>query len=295
METRAVLKEYKTYLHVERGLSPETVRAYLREITRYTAFLEDRRITALNCRTADVIEYLELRSAEGLDERTIARVLSSLRSFHAYIILEEGREDNPTGGIEAPRIPQRVPSVLSPQEIDEFLDGLGEKGPLDIRDRALFELVYSAGLRVSEVVGLAMNQVYMDEGLVKVLGKGRKERFIPLGKRAELWIRRYLTESRPFLARRERPVVQLFLSRRGTALSRKTVWKRFTEYMDRFDMTAKVHTLRHSFATHLLSGGADLRSVQELLGHADIKTTQIYTHLSRKDLQESHRKYHPRS
>lgn len=294
MATETVLKQYVSYLHIERGLAPGTVEAYAREVGAYTAFLEDRDRTPLDAGTVDVFEFIEARRLEDVDERTVSRILSSIRSFHAYLVMEGTREDNPAAVVEGPKIPDRIPRVLDGEEIDLFLESIKTKDPLGIRDRTLFELVYSAGLRVSEVCGLETGQVFLEEGIIKVRGKGSKERLVPLGKTAEGWIRRYLSEARPLLADRRHTVRYLFLSRRGSGLSRKTVWKRFRGYADRAGIGAKVHTLRHSFATHLLKGGADLRSVQELLGHADIGTTQIYTHLSRRDLKESHEKFHPR-
>ena len=294
MESLRVLKQYMSYLHVERGLSPGTVEAYMREVRSYVLFLEDRGLAPEEAKTIDIIEYIEDRRTDRIDERTISRILSSLRSFHAFQVIDGMRDDNPASGIEAPRLPVRIPSVLEPEEVDGFLSVIPTDSVTGLRDRALFELVYSAGLRISEVTGLETGNVSLNERIIRVYGKGRKERLVPLGEEAAGWIRRYMTESRPFLARRSRPDAGVFLSSRGTAMSRKTVWKNFRKYCDVAGIEAKVHTLRHSFATHLLKGGADLRSVQELLGHADIATTQIYTHLSRKDLKENHGKFHPR-
>ncbi len=295
MTTDSVLKSYISYLRVERGLSKGTVEAYAREVGMYMGFLYNRGLDPSEAGTVDIIEYIETCRRADVDQRTVSRILSSLRSFHAFLVLEGERVDNPAVTVETPKIPERMPEVLEVEDVERFLEIIETGDALGVRDRAMFELIYSAGLRISEAVDLETGHVYLEEGILKVRGKGNKERLVPLGGEAERWLRRYLTESRPFLLGRQRQVKHLFLSRRGTGLSRKSVWKRFRRYADTAGVEGKVHTLRHSFATHLLKGGADLRSVQELLGHADIGTTQIYTHLSRKDLKESHEKYHPRS
>ncbi|MDE0026755.1 MAG: tyrosine-type recombinase/integrase, partial [Spirochaetaceae bacterium] len=189
---------------------------------------------------------------------------------------------------------RRIPRVLSVAQVERFLAAIDTGTPAGIRDRALFELIYSAGLRVGEVVALDRGRLYLAQACVRVLGKGSRERIVPLGEPAVAWLGRYLTEARPHLLRRGAATDAAFLNQRGGRLSRKGIWKRFQEVCAGAGIDAKVHTLRHSFATHLLAGGADLRSVQELLGHADLTTTQIYTHVEREELHAEHRRYHPR-
>ena len=241
-----------------------------------------------------VITYLSEKQLSGIDQRTISKMLSCLRGFFDYLVVERIREDNPTRVIDAPKIPIRVPGVLTVEDVDLFLDSIDSSTPLGLRDRALFELIYSCGLRISEAVDLTTHSLFPKEGLLRVVGKGNKERLVPLEGAALLWLERYLKESRPRLLKPGIPCRYLFINHRGKGISRKGIWKRFKEITDRAGVDAKVHTLRHSFATHLLQGGADLRAVQELLGHADISTTQIYTHLEKEYLKALHGRYHPR-
>ena len=230
----------------------------------------------------------------GDHSRTMARIHSSLRSFFRFLRQEEIRCDDPSRKLEGLRLSHSLPDVLSVEEVDRFLEEITLSEPLGLRDRALFELIYSCGLRVSEAAALSLSQVCSDEGILRIRGKGNKERLVPLGEVAQRWLVLYLREARPLLQKNGTPREEVFLSRRGGGISRKGIWKRFKEWMALAGMEGKVHTLRHSYATHLLRGGADLRMVQELLGHADISTTQIYTHLDNRELQESHRAHHPR-
>jgi integrase/recombinase XerD len=193
-----------------------------------------------------------------------------------------------------PKAESAIPSVFSLDEVELFLSSIDIGDPLGLRDRALFELIYSCGLRVSEAIALDLGSVYSKESLVRVTGKGNKERLVPIGETAIFWLKKYLSDSRPSLVADIKKGMWVFLSRRGKCLGRKGVWKRFKEICMKAGIEGKVHTLRHSFATHLLSGGADLRSVQELLGHADISTTQVYTHVDEPVLHKAHKKYHPR-
>ena len=290
-----LLERFRDYLQVELRLSRQTVETYMRECTAAHLDARDQGRTLERLSTGDLIDFLIRRqtSDEPVDQRTIAKGLSALRSFFQFCVLEEVRPDNPAGSIATPRGEHRLPGVLSVEQVNTLLDSIDITTPGGLRDRALFEIIYSSGLRISEAVSLDQNYLYLREALVRVHGKGDKERLIPLGEEAVLWLQRYLDEGRPKLARilTERAV---FLNRRGTRLSRKGMWKRFHELTQAVGIDAKVHTLRHSFATHLLEGGADLRSVQELLGHADIGTTQIYTHIDTEDLREYHERFHPR-
>jgi integrase/recombinase XerD len=284
---------FSDYLTAERGLSPATVATYTAEARSFLAFIQAGGKGAEEAHADDVSAYLVSRQVQDIDPRTLAKVASALRSFYRYLVLEGGTASNPARLIDTPRVAMRIPRVLEPAEIDTLLDATDPDRPLGVRDRALFELIYSCGLRASEAVGLTVGRISLDEGSIRVMGKGKKERMVPLGERAKRELRRYLTEVRPLLAGRK-PVDALFLGRGGRMLSRKTVWRIFKRLAAGAGLDGKVHTLRHSFATHLLQGGADLRSVQELLGHADIGTTQIYTHVSQEALRRTHAEFHPR-
>jgi integrase/recombinase XerD len=281
------------YLAAERGLSPTTVATYAAEARAFQAFLARGGKSAAQADVGDVEGYLNQRRVQNVDPRTLAKAASAIRSFFRFLVLEGRMNANPARLVEAARVTKRIPRVLSQDKIEELLDACSPDEALGIRDRALFELIYSCGLRVSEAVGLSMNRVSLEEGVVRVMGKGSRERMVPLGNRAKKDLKRYLAEARPLLTGRL-AVDTLFLGRRGRKLSRKTIWKIFKRLTVQTGVDGKVHTLRHSFATHLLQGGADLRSVQELLGHADIGTTQIYTHVSQEVLKRTHAEFHPR-
>jgi len=288
-----LLAEFEDYLSAGLRLSRQTVDTYVRDCRLFAAWTARHDLNPLTVGTGDVIDFLIARQTEeGIDQRTIAKIVSALRSFFQYLCLESLRLENPAMLVELPRSSHRIPGVLKVTEVEKILAAIDTDGPLGLRDRALFELIYSCGLRISEAVELTLDRVFLKERLIRVQGKGDKERLVPMGEHARNWLRRYLDEARPQLARR--PVASLFLNRRGDGLSRKGMWKRFREIAAAAGVDAKVHTLRHSFATHLLEGGADLRAVQELLGHADISTTQIYTHVDSEELKTYHADYHPR-
>jgi integrase/recombinase XerD len=240
-----------------------------------------------------VSDYLLGRRVANIDPHTLAKCASALRAFYRFLILEGKVRANPARLVESPRGGLRIPRYLTPEQIDALLDACDPASPLGIRDRALFELIYSCGLRVSEAVALTLERISLPESALRVMGKGSRERMVPMGERARKALSLYLAEVRPVLAGR-RPANALFLSRSGRKLSRKSVWKIFKRLALRAGLEGTVHTLRHSFATHLLQGGADLRSVQELLGHSDIATTQIYTHVSQDVLKRTHEEFHPR-
>ena len=231
---------------------------------------------------------------QNLSPRTLSRILSSLRSLMEYLQLIGIRTDNPLNGIDMPRITQTLPEVMNIEEVEAFLDAIPLDTVLGMRDRTLFELIYSCGLRVSEAVEIEMTNIFLEEGMLQVFGKGQKERWVPLGAEAEHWLKVYLSDVRPRMLKPGIQTNKVFLNNRGNGLSRKGMWKNFKAIAEKAGVSGKIHTLRHSFATHLLQGGADLRSVQEMLGHSDISTTQIYTHLDRDDLKKAHGDFHPR-
>ncbi len=298
MDVDRILSDFSDYLRVDLRLSRNTVDAYRRGCADFLNYVNGKNIPLSDIRTSDVTSYIsaiqDVDPEDQLSSRTVSRILSSLRSFFNYLVLERIREDNPAKNVDMPKLDKKLPDVLTIEEVDKFLSEIDIEQPAGLRDRALFELIYSCGLRVSEAVSLSFGSLFLDEGLVRVRGKGEKDRFVPLGGEVTYWLRRYIDEGRPFMVKNADAGTMLFLNYRGQPLTRKGMWKRFREIAGRVGVTAKIHTLRHSFATHLLQGGADLRSVQELLGHTDISTTQIYTHLSRDDLKDSHRQYHPR-
>lgn len=283
------------YLRVEKHLAPNTVDAYERDISRYIAAMGNisnpDRVT-----TAHIQAYIrDLRDAH-LKPSSIRRNLSVIRAFHAYLVDEGAAATNPSELVDMPKMPRHLPEVLTVEEIDRLFSVIDTLKPAGSRDRAMLELLYSAGLRVSEMTALTMLDLLEGRGWIRVTGKGSKERIVPLGSVAAKCLEYYINGSRQVFIKKGKSTDSLFLNYRGEAISRKGVWLLLKRYAATAGMKKKVspHTLRHSFATHLLEGGADLRAVQEMLGHADISTTQIYTHLDRTYLKEVHRQYHPR-
>ncbi|MBN2655432.1 MAG: tyrosine recombinase XerD [Spirochaetales bacterium] len=289
-------RAFEDYLNIELRMAANTVETYMREVREFILWLAKEGFRAADISDAEVSGYIIFRQSvdSTLSARTVSRIISTLKSYFEFIIQSGQRKDNPVRLIDMPRLARHLPDVMTIEEVDLFLQEIDCSTVAGLRDRALFELIYSCGLRVSEAVGLHVSDLYFEEGLIKVTGKGSKERLVPLGESAEYWLKMYLREGRPGFVRPGKVTEILFLNRLGNGLSRKGMWKRFRETAERAGVSGKIHTLRHSFATHLLQGGADLRSVQELLGHSDISTTQIYTHLDNRDLQTAHREYHPR-
>ena len=295
MNNSRTIRDFEEYLRVEKRLAVLSVDTYLRECRGFAEHLAD--VSLEDATAGHVIGYLSARQGrEGIDRRTLAKVMSGLSALFKYLVVEGVRPDNPFEIIDMPRLVRTLPSVYSEEEITTIFSSIDISSPFGLRDRALFELVYSCGLRVSEAAGLAVSSFFPEQALVLVCGKGEKERYVPVGEEGLYWVAKYMKEARPKLRKNGRlSDDQLFLNNRGTGISRKGIWKRFHEIIERAGLpSSKVHSLRHSFATHLLRGGADLRVVQELLGHTDISTTQIYTHLDREDLRRLHEEYHPR-
>jgi len=288
-----LLASYETYLRYQRGLLPRTVEEYIREAGFFDTLRQEKGWNWETVGPSEVVEYLQIRRGRGAGPRTSARILSVLRNCFEFLVARQVRLDNPMDQVESPKLSPKTPEVFSLSEVEALLAAIPQDSPEGLRDRTLFELIYSAGLRVSEATSLAVDRLYLAEGLVCVTGKGDKERFIPLGGQALEWLKKYLDEGRPALVK-DRRNTAVFLNFRGGVLSRKGIWKNFKQYAVLAGLEGKVHTLRHSFATHLLAGGADLRSVQELMGHVSINTTQIYTHVDQGELERQHSLYHPR-
>lgn len=285
-------------LRVERNLSPNSIQAYTRDLNRYLEFVENKfRLSDPTEITQEQIRsYLQRLSRQGLAPRSISRAFSSIRSYHRFLESEGVMPENPSQLIEPPKLPKRLPSVLTVGEVQALLDAVDTATPAGQRDAALIECLYSAGLRVSEICNLGLTDLLQEEDMLRVTGKGNKERLVPLGSIAGDRLNQYLKHVRPSLARKGPGKGKIFLSRNGRPLTRMTVFNILRKWALAAGLkkTISPHTLRHTFATHLLEGGADLRAVQEMLGHTDISTTQIYTHLDKEYLKEVHRTFHPR-
>ncbi len=289
---------YLNFIAVEKGVSLNTLEAYSRDLNRYLDFVEGMGITHIEDSSSDtIISFLGELKGRGLAATSINRSLAALRGLYKYLLAENRIDENPVGSIELAKVWMRLPDTLSRSEMELLLKQPGMKTPLALRDTAMLELLYATGIRVSELVGLGMGNINWQAGYLIVLGKGNKERVVPIGQTALNCVNRYVAEARKKLVGGKPVAVNaLFLNRSGNQLTRQGFWKIVKKYVRTAGLQKKVypHTFRHSFATHLLEGGADLRSVQVMLGHADISTTQIYTHVTRERLREIHRKYHPR-
>ena len=296
MRAERILREFIHYLQVERRLSPATIDAYRRDIHRYLHFLTSRGYACQEAVESKVVtaHLLSLRR-RGLSPSSVARNFSAIRSFHIFLVSEGLTRTDSTEHLRAPRLWKRLPSILHPSEVERLLQQPDLSQPAGVRDRAMLEMMYASGLRVSELLALKTSNLLLEVNFIRVLGKGMRERIVPVGREAVKWLKRYLQEVRPGLSGAASGDV-IFLNMRGKQLSRMGFWKILKKYVEMADLkkTVSPHTLRHSFATHLLEGGADLRAVQEMLGHADISTTQIYTHVDREYLKEVHRTFHPR-
>ncbi|MFQ5881429.1 MAG: site-specific tyrosine recombinase XerD [Candidatus Methylomirabilales bacterium] len=293
----ALLDEFLSMMTVERGVADNTLTAYSRDLQRYLAFLEENGLASPGyVAPSHLQEFLATLRGSGLSPRSVARATSALRTFHRFLAGQGYVRSDPTSLLRAPRLVRRLPTVLSGDEVDCLLRTPDTSRPRGLRDRAMLELLYATGLRVSELLPLPLTALDSTVGFIRCLGKGAKERVVPVGSSALKWLRDYLAHGRPSLMV-GRETTFLFLGRGGRRLSRQAFWKTIRSYARKAGIPKRItpHTLRHSFATHLLEHGADLRSVQLMLGHADISTTQIYTHVSRARLREIHDRFHPRS
>jgi integrase/recombinase XerD len=292
----ALLDRYIDFLMVEKGLAAQTIEAYSRDLVRYISFLvESGRATVSEADTPLILKYLISMREDGLNARSRARHLVSIRGFYRFLAQEEILPSDPSRLIDLPKSGLKLPDVLTIDEVKRLLDAPDPKKPSGCRDAAMLELLYAAGLRVSELITLKLQDVNLTAGYVRVFGKGAKERVVPIGQYAQEKIRRFITGARQALLK-DRISATLFVARAGKPLSRQGFWKLIKRYGLRAGLRKVItpHTMRHSFASHLLEGGADLRAVQTMLGHADIATTQIYTHVARDHLKYLHQKFHPR-
>jgi integrase/recombinase XerD len=291
------VKAFGHYIQAERGLAENTLLAYGRDLDRFAQWVAGGGLSDYLAPTLrDLSHYLEHLRDEGLAPPSVARHLVALKMFYRFLRLEERTTAATVDLLSSPALWERIPHVLSPDNVNKLLDAPQPPDRFFLRDKALLETLYATGSRASEVVNLKSADVYLDSGFCKCFGKGSKQRIVPLGKFATTALRAYLDEQRPKLVRSAPESPYVFVSRGGKPLAREMLWVLVKKYAKRAGFTTKVspHTLRHSFATHLLAGGAELRTVQELLGHASIRTTQIYTHVDRERLKAIHHKYHPR-
>jgi integrase/recombinase XerD len=290
------IRTFLNCLRVEKGLSDNTIQAYRRDIAKFAAFAATRGLGAKDVRRGDVVDFLGTLYRKGLDSRSVARHLVTIRHFFRFALMEGYVQDDPAATIESPRFRHSLPEFLSLEEVDRLLRQPDLTAVVGLRDRAMIELMYSCGLRVSELCGLRVSDLQAEAGCLRCIGKGDKERLVPVGRQALEVVQRYLKTSRPKLLR-EGSSPYLFLNQKGSKIGRITYWKTLGQYGRKAGLrkALKPHMLRHSFATHLLDRGADLRSVQMMLGHSDISTTQIYTHVVEERLKQVYKAHHPRA
>ncbi|MDQ0157238.1 site-specific tyrosine recombinase XerD [Robertmurraya andreesenii] len=293
------LKDFTHFLLVEKGLAQNTIVSYERDLKSYIAFLQKNEgLTSLkDVQRIQIVRFLETLKEQGKSAKTLARHVASIRAFHQFLLREKVADQDPSVHIDTPRLERSLPKVLSMGEVERLLDFPKEHDHYGLRDKAMLELLYATGIRVSELIGLDIGDAHLSMGFIRCIGKGNKERIIPLGSKATDAIQKYLDEGRPQFVSKKYKDEALFLNHHGRRLTRQGFWKilkRLTQEAG-IEKDLTPHTLRHSFATHLLENGADLRAVQEMLGHADISTTQIYTHVTKLRLKDVYTQFHPRA
>lgn len=291
------LVDYLHYLTVERGLSINTKYSYQQDLVQFFQYLMAENYTSLaNVDRFTIMAFLDQLEQKGKSRNTVIRMVSTLRKFFEFLQLNKMIQNNPMEQVDSPKKAQHIPAVLTLEEVETLLQVPDTNTPLGLRNRTILEVMYATGLRVSELVNLKLDNLHLDLGLIQTIGKGDKERIIPIGDVAAKWLTHYLNDARPLLGKQQDAHV-IFLNDHGHQLTRQGIWKLIKQWVKQAGITKEVspHTLRHSFATHILENGADLRIVQELLGHADISTTQIYTHISNKRLTEVYQRAHPRA
>ena len=297
MSWKQSIKEFKSYLRIERSLSDNTIDSYLRDIQKLANFSEEKDLNELQITKTEVKEFIAEINKEGISARSQSRIISGIKAFYKYLILEDYLKVNPTELIESPKIGMKLPDTLSIEEIDSLISAIDLSHPQGERNRAILEVLYSCGIRVSELTNLKLSNIRFKEGYVKVVGKGNKERFAPIGSSAIKFLNIYLNEIRNHQDIKKGSEDIVFLNRRGDKLTRVMIFTIIKQLAEKIGMKKKIspHTFRHSFATHLIEGGADLRAIQEMLGHESITTTEIYTHLDREYLREAIMQFHPRA
>lgn len=293
------LMDYLMYLKIEKGLADNSIKSYQRDLLSYMDFLEKERILSWEkISRYDIVLFLKMLKEEGKSENSIVRMSSSLRQYHQFLRQENILKEDPMQYVDTPKKVNNLPKVLSMEEIEKILETPDVDKEIGLRDRAILEVMYATGLRITELVSLTMDELHLNMGFIQTIGKGNKERILPIGQEATKWMESYLKYSRPIFEKRASDTTSIvFLNARGKGLTRQGVWKNLKKIVQQTGIKQNVtpHMLRHSFATHLLENGADLRVVQELLGHSDISTTQIYTHITKARMKKVYDQYHPRA
>ncbi|MCF6096708.1 site-specific tyrosine recombinase XerD [Thermovorax subterraneus] len=292
-----MVRQFLNFISVERGLAPNTIESYYRDLQNYLRFLKSQNITDLKFTSkTTIISYLLLMQKNGKASSSISRACAAIKSFYHFLMRERYIDEDPTINLNTPKLEKKLPRVLTVEEVEKLLEQPDIRDPLGFRDKTMLELLYSTGIRVSELISLTTEDVNLDMGFLRCTGKGSKERIVPIGSFAITYLKEYINNVRRLLVKDKNSDV-LFVNHFGKALTRQGFWKIIKKYakMAGIDKEITPHTLRHSFATHLIENGADLRAVQEMLGHADISTTQIYTHLTKTRIKEVYDKTHPRA
>ena len=297
MNWKNAIKEFQMYLKIERGLSKNTIDSYTKDLEKLCLFLEENNISISPLAIdSNIIKQFIYEVAKNLNPRSQARIISGLRSFFDYLVFEEYRNTNPTDLLETPKIGTKLPDTLSQGEIDALIDAIDLSHPQGERNRTIFEIIYSCGLRVSEAITIKNSDLFFEEGFIRVLGKGKKERYVPIHESAQRYITMYQKSIRSHIFPQKGFEDTLFLNRRGKGLSRQMIFMILKDLAIKIDLKKKIspHTLRHSFATHLLQNGADLRAIQQMLGHESITTTEVYVHVDKSYLKQVVETFHPR-
>jgi len=293
LDSESLIDNFIDELWLEKGLSKNTLSAYRHDLSFFSKWYKGTSL--LNVTRIDLLDYLASRLKDGYSSRSTARSLSSLRAFYGHLTIRYNLKENPTARVDSPKLGHSLPKTLSEEQVESLIKAPDIEQDIGLRDRAMLELIYACGLRVSELIQLDILNLNLRQGVIRVIGKGEKERLVPMGEEALHWIERYINDGRPNLLK-DNKVSQLFLSKRGRLMTRQAFWYRIKEYASKASIKADLspHTLRHAFATHLINHGADLRTVQLLLGHSSLSTTQIYTEVARHRMKELHNEHHPR-
>ena len=294
LNSEILIDNFIDELWLEKGLSKNTLTAYRNDIQTFSNWYKGNSL--LEVERVDLLDYLADRLKQGFSSRSTARSLSSLRAFYSHLTVRHNLKENPTSRVESPKLGRSLPKTLSEEEVEKLIQAPDIDDDIGLRDRAMLELIYACGLRVSELISLDILNINLRQGVIRVIGKGEKERLVPMGEEALHWIERYINKSRPNFIKADNKITEVFLSKRGKAMTRQTFWYRLKEYAQLASINKELspHTLRHAFATHLINHGADLRTVQLLLGHSSLSTTQIYTEVARHRMKELHNEHHPR-
>ena len=294
LNSEILIDNFIDELWLEKGLSKNTLTAYRNDIQTFSNWYKGNSL--LEVERIDLLDYLADRLKQGFSSRSTARSLSSLRAFYSHLTVRHNLKEDPTSRVESPKLGRSLPKTLSEEEVERLIQAPDVDDDIGLRDRAMLELIYACGLRVSELISLDILNINLRQGVIRVIGKGEKERLVPMGEEALHWIERYINKSRPNFIKADNKITEVFLSKRGKAMTRQTFWYRLKEYAQLASINKELspHTLRHAFATHLINHGADLRTVQLLLGHSSLSTTQIYTEVARHRMKELHNEHHPR-